>query len=293
MIASNAVKANPWLVRPRRKVAAAGSAAGAAGSSEPRLRLICFPYAGGGSSVYRTWPAELPAEVEVIAVELPGRDTRFKDRPVDRLAPLVEAVVDGIGEEIAGAPGGAGGAGGAGGQVRPFAIYGHSMGALIGFAVARELRRRKLAGPRHLFVSGRRAPQLPKKHFLHALPEAELMEGLRKLGGISEAVLRERELMDIFLPILRADFAVAETSVGPAVPDEREGEAPLACGITALGGRTDDRASLEELEGWAVQTRGGFELELFEGGHFFHQQQERGAFFGSLSRRLAAIVAAL
>jgi surfactin synthase thioesterase subunit len=168
-----ATKANPWLVRPRRSGAGAGVA--------PRMQLYCFPYAGGGSSVYRTWPEGLPAEVEVVAVELPGRDTRFKERPYDRLAPMVEAIVDGIGGEIG---------------ARPFALYGHSMGALIGFAVARELRRRGLGEARQLLVSGRRAPRgscelelFEGGHFFHQQQRGLFLETLgRKLAAIVAAL---------------------------------------------------------------------------------------------------------
>lgn len=244
----------PWIVRPRPHPGAA-------------LRLLCFPYAGGGASVFRTWPEALPADVEVLAIEPPGRETRFQQRPFDRLEPLIASLADAIAPALR----------------APYAIYGHSLGALVGFGLARELRRRSCE-PAHLFVSGRRAPQLPEAAPIHGLPEDELLERLRRLGGIPEGVLRERELMALFLPILRADLAVTETAVIAA-------DDPLTCPITALGGLADDRASVDELEAWRAQTRGAFDREMFSGGHFF-LQTERAAVIAALSRRLARITAA-
>lgn len=246
----------PWIVRRR---------------SHPRsaLRLLCFPYAGGGTSIFRTWPDALPADVELWGVELPGRETRVKERPFQQLAPLISSLADAVATHLQ----------------APFAIYGHSFGAFLGFSFARELRRRSLGAPVHLFVSGRRAPQLPEPSPMCQLPDPQLLARLRRLGGIPDAVFDEPELMAYFLPILRADITVNESS-SPAE------EAPLPCPITALGGLTDDRASAGELDAWQAQTSAAFEREIFPGGHFF-LQTERTAFLGSLSRRLSRITAAL
>lgn len=245
----------PWIVRRRPRPRAA-------------LRLLCFPYAGGGASIFRTWPDALPADVELWAVELPGRETRAKERPFQQLAPLVASLADAVAAHLP----------------APFAIYGHSFGALLGVSFAQELRRRSLGPPVHLFVSGRRAPQLPEPSPMHALPDPQFLARLRLLGGIPDAVFAEPELMAYFLPILRADVAVNETAV--AAPDE-----PLACPITAMGGLTDDRASTGELDAWRAQTRAAFDREMFPGGHFF-LQSARTAFLGSLCRRLAHLTAA-
>ena len=245
----------PWLVCPRPNPRAA-------------LRLLCFPYAGGGAQIFRTWPAALPPDVELLAVELPGRGTRFSERPFEQLPPLIDALTDALGPALQ----------------APFAIYGHSMGAVVGFSFARELRRRSLREPVHLFMSGRRAPQLPEPTPMHQLPAPQFLDRLRRLGGIPDALFQEPELMEVFLPILRADVAVAES--GPVAP-----EAPLACPITALGGLTDERTRPEELDAWQAQTSAAFEREIFPGGHFF-LQSERAALLGSLARRLARITAA-
>jgi len=246
----------PWIVRRRPNPRAA-------------LRLLCFPYAGGGASIFRTWPDALPADVELLAVELPGRGTRAKERPFQQLAPLIASLADAVATLLQ----------------APFAIYGHSYGALLGFSLARELRRRSCREPEHLFVSGRRAPQLLEPSPMRQLSDPQFLARLRCLGGIPDAVFDEPGLMGYYLPILRADVAVNETAT-PAP------EAPLACPITALGGLSDDRASAGELDAWQAQTSAAFERELFPGGHFF-LQSERTALLGSLSRRLSRITAAL
>jgi len=246
---------NPWVIRRRPRPEAA-------------LRLVCFPYAGGGASIYRTWHDALPGDVELLAIDLPGHESRFKERPFDRLAPLVAALTDAVAPVVR----------------PPFAIFGHSLGALVGFSFARELRRRSLAGPLHLFVSGRRAPQLRDPSPMHQLPDSEFLAGLRRLGGIPEAVMQDAELMGVFLPVLRADFSVAETS-------QTADEPPLACPISALGGTTDERATTGELDAWRVHTSAAFERVVFAGGHFF-LQTERAELLAWLSARLGRITAA-
>lgn len=228
------------------------------------LRLLCFPYAGAGASVFRTWPDALPPDVEVLAFQPPGREGRSREPPLDRLAPLITPLVEAAAE-----------------LAHPFAIYGHSLGALVGFAFARELSRRGLRGPEHLFVAGRRAPHISDER-PHALPDPELAAWLRGLGGIPDAVFREPELMQIFLPILRADLATNADELGP-------GE-PLECPITAMGGVDDARTTAEQLDAWRTHTRGEFARELFAGGHFF-LQSARAELLGSLSRRLSRITA--
>lgn len=247
---------NPWIVRPRPQPNA-------------KLRLLCFPFAGAGASVFRTWPEALPSDVELWAIELPGRERRLSERPFERVGPLASAIADGVAPELQG----------------PFAIYGHSFGSMVGFSFARELRRRSLREPLHLFVSGRRAPRLSVAQPMHELPDPQFVAELRRLGGMPEMVLAEPELMAVFMPILRADIAASEAEVAPPEP-------LLDCPITALGGDADGRATAEQLDAWAMHTRAGFEREMFSGGHFFIQTA-RAAVLGSLSRRLAAITARL
>jgi len=211
------------------------------------LRLFCFPYAGGGALSFRGWGTQLPPGVEVRPIELPGRGMRLKEAPFTRLVPLVEAVVEALLPYLD----------------KPFAFFGHSMGALISFEVARRLRRDQALNPVHLFVSGRRAPQWPDPDPpIHALPEAEFLGELRRLNGTPEAVLANRELMQLLLPVLRADFAVLETYC-------YEPASPLECPIAAFGGLQDPEVACEMLEAWRQQTRSDFSLQMLPGDHFF------------------------
>jgi medium-chain acyl-[acyl-carrier-protein] hydrolase len=151
---------------------------------------------------------------------------------------------------------------------RPFAFFGHSMGAIICFEIARHLRKEQLGGPLHLFVSGRRAPQRPaSRPPTYDLPEPEFLKHLQHLDGTPKEVLEHPQLMQLMLPLLRADFSVSQTYA------HREGP-PLDCPITAFGGERDDEVSREDLEAWREQTTASFSLRMFPGGHFFlHSSQ--------------------
>lgn len=234
-----------------------------------QLRLFCFPYAGGGASIYHAWPSQLPSHVELCAIKLPGREARLSEPPFERLTPLVRALATALSPWL----------------TRPFALFGHSLGALVSFELARELRRRGASSPQHLFVSARRAPHMPNPDPMHALPDQALIERIRDMGGTPEAVLSEPELMELFLPIMRADAAVNE--VEPFVAEE-----PLSCPITAYGGLDDARARRDELEAWRAHTRAAFRLEMFPGGHFFLRSAQ-DLLLRSLSTTLNDVVRAL
>lgn len=249
------VSANPWVSIPLPRPAA-------------RLRLFGFPYAGGGLAVFRQWAEALPAEMEFCPVQLPGRENRWREPAFDRLPPLVAAVADNLQPYLD----------------RPFAFFGHSLGALIAFEVTRQLRRSGRPAPRQLFISARRAPHWPDPDPpLHALPEAAFVEGLQqRYNNLPPAILQDAELLALFLPTLRADFAVLETYVHAVEP-------PLACPITCYGGRQDPRVSAEALAAWGQVTTGAFATEFFPGGHFF-LQTERAAVLAALSRALTGLL---
>ncbi|MBD1902832.1 thioesterase II family protein [Trichocoleus sp. DQ-A3] len=216
------------------------------------LRLFCFPYAGGGALNFRTWSQGLPVGVEVCAVELPGRGKRILEAPFTQALPLVQAIAHALLPYLD----------------KPFAFFGHSMGALVSFEVARLLRREYGMSPVHLFVSGRSAPQLPlQEPPIHSLPQPAFIEELRRLNGTPKAVLENVELMELLLPILRADFAVLETYVYAAEP-------PLQCPITAFGGLQDVKVSVDRLEAWRQQTSAKFSLQMLPGDHFFVQSAQ-------------------
>ena len=214
---------------------------------QARLRLFCFPYAGSGASMFRTWSDGLPADVDVCPVQFPGRGTRLMETPFTQLSPLVEALAQALVPLMD----------------KPFAFFGHSLGALVGFELARQLRRQSGVQPVRLFVSADRAPQIPHRDRpIHALPEGEFLVELRRLNGSPGKVLEDMELMQIMLPILRADFAVYETYVYATEP-------PLDCPISVFGGLQDHRVSRGDLEAWRGQTSASFSLQMFPGDHFF------------------------
>lgn len=212
-----------------------------------RLRLFCFPYAGGGTSLYHAWLPALPPGVELCRVHLPGRENRLTEPAFERLPPLIERLARALPAHC---------------DV-PVAFFGHSMGALVAFELARELRRQGAAGPVHLFLSGHRAPQIPDPDPpIHHLPDAQFLSELQRLDGTPEEVLRDAELMQLAMPTLRADFAACETYSYAA--DE-----PLDCPISAFGGAWDPRLPEEQLAGWREQTSERFCLRMLPGSHFF------------------------
>ena len=212
-----------------------------------RLRLFCFPYAGGGASAFTSWPSDLPTDVEVCSVQIPGRENRLREPPYTRLAALVQILVETIEPAL----------------TKPFAFFGHSMGALISFELTRELQKRRKPSPFHLFVSGHRAPQLADlAPPLHTLLENELLQELSKFNGTPEVILQHKELLQLVLPVLRADLEMCETYIYSS-------NQPLECPISAFGGMQDPRVSRKELATWQEQTCCPFALLMLPGDHFF------------------------
>lgn len=217
------------------------------------LRLFCFPYAGGGSLIYRTWPQYLPAGVEGYSAQLPGRGTRLKEEPYTSLSSLVDAVATMLIRY----------------SDKPFAFFGHSMGAMISFELAHKLRNEGRAEPVHLFISGTSSPQCHETvRKTYCLPDNELIDELRRLNGTPKELLEHAELLQLMLPLLRADFEVCQTYVYPARP-------PLNCPITVFGGLRDDEVTRQRLEGWREHTTASFSLEMLPGDHFFLHSSEK------------------
>lgn len=232
----------------------------------PRLRIFCLPYAGGGASIYRPWVRHLPPEVQVCPIQLPGREERLNETPFVQTSPLVENAAEALSPHL---------------DV-PYVLFGHSLGALLAFELARELRRLGLPAPRHLFVSAARAPHLaPRERAIHALPEGEFVAELcRRYGGMPPAVLQSAELMAMLLPILRADLAVLETYLHGIEP-------PLECPVGAFTGTEDPHVRREEVAAWREHTSGGFTLQLLPGGHLY-LKDDPTAVPRALSRGLAS-----
>jgi medium-chain acyl-[acyl-carrier-protein] hydrolase len=221
---------------------------------QARLRLFCFPHAGGGASLFRRWANQLPGEIEVCAVQLPGRENRLAEPPFTRMPLLIGSLVHALDPYL---------------QEKPYAFFGHSMGGFISFELARYLYKHYHTGPLKLFVAAQRAPQLPDREPpVHALPDKEFIEELRDLNGTPAEILQNAEVLEVTLPLLRADFAICETYQYIA------GE-PLLCPISAFGGLDDEKISRADLAAWRAQTRAPFTLRMFSGDHFFINNNQR------------------
>lgn len=219
-------------------------------SPRSHARLFCFPYAGGSSAIFRDWARALPPGIEVCAATLPGRGSRMLEPPLTRLSEVVAHLADAITSYLD----------------KPFAFFGHSMGALTAFELARRLRREVGVEPECLLVSGCRAPHLPDSDPPpYALPDPEFVEYLRRLNGTPEEVLEHQELLTLMMPVLRADFEAVSTYAYAEGP-------PLGCPVSAYGGLRDSTVSREQLAAWQKQTDAGFTLRLFDGDHFFIHQ---------------------
>lgn len=202
--------------------------------------------------MFRAWSDGLPADVEVHAIQPPGRGTRLKEPAFTRLAPLVQALAQGLLPLLD----------------KPFAFFGHSLGAVVSFELARQLRKWQWPEPIYMFVSACRAPQLlDHGPIRHTLAEPDFLEELRRLNGTPRAVLEDAELMQLLLPVLRADFAVYETY--QYLP-----EPPLHCPITVFGGLQDFGMRREDLEAWRAQTRAACTLRILPGDHFYLHSAE-------------------
>jgi medium-chain acyl-[acyl-carrier-protein] hydrolase len=235
-------------------------------NTEASLRLFCFPYAGGSALIYRKWADQLPSNVEVCPVQLPGRGARLREAPFTNLVPLVERAAVELAPLLD----------------KPFVFFGHSMGAMISFELARRLRSDHRVEPAHLFVSGRRAPRIPIEDAItYNLPAPEFIEELKRLNGTPREVLEHPELMQLMMPILRADFEISQTY-------RYQASSPLTCPITAIGGIQDDEVPREYLQAWRDETASSFKLRMLPGDHFFLQTSE-SLLLGILSRELQDI----
>jgi medium-chain acyl-[acyl-carrier-protein] hydrolase len=213
----------------------------------PKIRLFCFPFGGGGASFFRTWIDYLPPQIELCAVQIPGREHRLREPLFTELLPLVNTISKVVQPYID----------------TPFVFFGHSMGAWIGYELARQLRSQGHPIPLHLFVSGRKAPHIPNQEApKHNLPEPEFIKEINRYNGTPDLVLQDPELLGIFLPILRADFSILETY-------DYEHQDPIACSVTAFGGLQDDAVSRKDIEAWQLHTSKEFRSQMFNGGHFF------------------------
>ena len=227
--------------------------------------LFCFPHAGGTASAFRLWPLGLPSWMEVMAVQPPGRANRWSEPAISSMPVLVDALATVLSEHTD----------------KPFAIFGHSMGAVVAHQVALAMKRQIGAVPFHLFVSGRRPPHVPGVDPpLHRMPDDEFVREInRRYGGIPTEVAGCPDVLALLLPALRADIAALETFR----PDDDE---PLQCPISAFGGAQDRLTPRAHLEAWGSRTEGPFRVRVFHGGHFYLDAQ-RDAVLADVSATLA------
>ncbi|GLQ91145.1 thioesterase II family protein [Dyella acidisoli] len=229
-------------------------------SAGARRRLICFHHAGGGPSLFWEWPKHVAPHTEVWAVAIPGRETRVAERPLYRLDTLAMMLVDAMPLDL------------------PFAFFGHSLGGVTAFEVARQLHERRLPLPQRLFVSACPAPQLCRREKSRAtLSDAELLRTLDSFAATPKEILGHPEYLQMVLSVLRADFNLIDSYVVP------EGSA-FQLPITAYAGTTDTHITPTRILAWERWAMPGFTCRSFEGDHFYLNHQ-RTVLIGDLIAR--------
>lgn len=229
-------KASKWFIRPLPKRA-------------PGLRLICLPYAGGAAATYLPWALHLPREIELVAIQPPGRGTRMDEAPYSEMEPLIRELLT-VFPEV---------------TDRPYVLYGHSLGSRVAFELALRCQQMGLPTPVTLIASGSRAAHLRiSEKPIYDLPEAQFIEALRELQGTPEEVLGNRELIQLLSPLLRADFKIADLHCSERIP--------LDCPVVVFTGVEDHEVSQDDAERWRELSTRGCEVHRFPGGHFFVEE---------------------
>lgn len=210
------------------------------------VRLVCFPHAGGSATFYFPVSRALSRSVEVLPVQYPGRQERRSEPCVGDIGELADRVV----EELLPLD-----------DTKPLALFGHSMGAVVAYEVARRLESKGIK-PLRLFVSGRRAPSCTREGNVHLRDDNGLIDELKKLSGTDSQILGDPDMLRMILPAVRSDYRAVESYRHVPGP-------PLDCPVTALTGDDDPQVTLDEAKAWSEHTAGGFELKVYEGGHFY------------------------
>jgi surfactin synthase thioesterase subunit len=215
---------------------------------DARIRLLCFHHAGGGAYGYRSWVGRLRADIELVAVQLPGRENRYSEPALESADDILTGLIDAVG-----------------GSLAPYAVFGHSFGAILGYLLAcRAQRTGELSSPTHLFLSGARPPipNAEKPAEAQPLSDEALIRRLARLGGTPQAVLDDPKLLRAFLPALRADFQVLERHL----PDH---EAPLAMPFTLFRGADDRTIRPQDLAEWRGRSSAEVDDHALPGAHFY------------------------
>jgi surfactin synthase thioesterase subunit len=213
---------------------------------EPKIRIVCFPYAGGGASVYREWSRFLPDHFELLSLQLPGREDRIRENYADDLFKLIESFHPTLFPMLN----------------LPFVFYGHSMGALIAYEYARYLSHNFNVEPIRLFLSGRSAPnEVRRGKNLNELIDKELIEEVTSMGA-SKILLESPQLAELFIRTIRADLTMLDKYQFIDGHD-------ISCPITVMSGVNDSSFEVEDLDAWNNHTKGGLTKLFYPGGHFY------------------------
>lgn len=214
---------------------------------EASLRLFCFPHGGGGPHIFRQWDNDLPTDFEMYAVHLPGRGSRRSTPPITNMGEMAPAIAEALEHYLD----------------KPFAFFGHSVGALIAFEVARHMRNNGSSLPVRLLVSAHKAPhQSEEKRAMYTLPDDKLVEVISELGLVPDDALENEELLSFILPPMRADFQVSETY-------QHQDDLPLPIPITAMGGTEDSLVNKDDLEHWQPYSSVDYQTMVYQGDHFY------------------------
>jgi pyochelin biosynthesis protein PchC len=210
------------------------------------VSLICFPHAGGSATYYSWLARSLAPEIELVAIQYPGRQDRRFEECIDNIPEFSDRIFEALNPWTE----------------RPFAFFGHSMGAILAFEVARRFEATMDTAPLRLFASGRRAPSRQRSDNIHQRDDRGLIAELRRVGATDERVLADEELLATILRVIRADYRAIETYSCPP-------GAVVACPVTALVGDADPQATIDEASAWSEHCTGEFDLRVFPGGHFY------------------------
>ena len=229
------VHSSSWVIRPTPR-------------PQATKRLFCLPFAGGGASAYRQWASQLGPTIEVCPIQLPGRENRLLETAHDNYKSLIEALLPAMDPLLD----------------KPYALYGHSMGALLAFELARSLEASAShTGPQRIFLGAHRAAHLPLQRLPMAdLSQEDLLKKLNEYGGFTEEILSSPELLELILPAVRADIKLCDTY-------QFEQGRLLTCPIDALAGAMDKQTPPITMRPWELHTKGGTDFHTFDGGHFF------------------------
>ena len=227
-----------WVVLPRPPVVTA------------KKRLFCFPFAGGGATTYRKWAGSLGPDIEVCAIQLPGRESRLFDPALEDVDTMIAALLEHLPSYFD----------------RPYAFYGHSMGALLAFELTRGIEKLDgLRSPERLFLAAHRAAHLPlQRPPMSTLSDADFIEKIRGYGGFVDEILNNSEMMELILPTIRADFRLCDHY-------KLKDQTLIQCPIHVFAGSQDTQTLLESTYAWSLRSQAPVDIQVFSGGHFFIQ----------------------